>query len=146
MFLWVSPWNVILWQNYFSFVYFIFVYLLLNIQEEVDAAVAELLRLKGEYKNLTGEDVAGGGRGKKEKKKESGKDNVKKDSKPVNKQEKTVTENGDADSGAKKITRFAKSANFHPKGFNLNKNVVIFFFKFERKCDWNFVCQITDWV
>ncbi|XP_027035857.1 bifunctional glutamate/proline--tRNA ligase-like [Pocillopora damicornis] len=75
-------------------------------KEEVDAAVAELLRLKGEYKNLTGEDVAGGGRGKKEKKKESGKDNAKKDSKPVNKQEKTVTENGDADSGAKKITRF----------------------------------------
>lgn len=109
MFLWVSPWNLILWQNYFSFVYFIFIYLLLNIQEEVDAAVAELLRLKGEYKNLTGEDVAGGGRGKKEKKKESGKENAKKDPKPVNKQEKTVTENGDADSGAKKITRFVMS-------------------------------------
>ncbi|RMX52849.1 hypothetical protein pdam_00011314 [Pocillopora damicornis] len=79
-------------------------------KEEVDAAVAELLRLKGEYKNLTGEDVAGGGRGKKEKKKESGKDNAKKDSKPVNKQEKTVTENGDADSGAKKITRLGLEA------------------------------------
>ena len=91
------------------FILYLFIYLLLNIQEEVDAAVAELLRLKGEYKNLTGEDVASGGRGKKEKKKESGKENAKKDSKPVNKQEKTVTENGDADSGAKKITRFAKS-------------------------------------
>nr|XP_058947163.1 bifunctional glutamate/proline--tRNA ligase-like [Pocillopora verrucosa] len=79
-------------------------------KEEVDAAVAELLRLKGEYKNLTGEDVAGGGRGKKEKKKESGKENAKKDSKPVNKQEKTVTENGDADSGAKKITRLGLEA------------------------------------
>ncbi|XP_058947163.2 bifunctional glutamate/proline--tRNA ligase [Pocillopora verrucosa] len=79
-------------------------------KEEVDAAVAELLRLKGEYKNLTGEDVAGGGRGKKEKKKESGKENAKKDSKPVNKQEKTVTENGDTDSGAKKITRLGLEA------------------------------------
>ena len=86
------------------FILYLFIYLLLNIQEEVDAAVAELLRLKGEYKNL-----AGGGRGKKEKKKESGKENAKKDSKPVNKQEKTVTENGDADSGAKKITRFVMS-------------------------------------
>ena len=113
IFLWVSPWNVILWQNDFNqfclFYIYLFIYLLLNIQEEVDAAVAELLRLKGEYKNLTGEDVAGGGRGKKEKKKESGKDNAKKDSKPVNKQEKTVTENGDTDSGAKKITRFVMS-------------------------------------
>ena len=139
MFLWVSPWNVILWPNYFSFVYFIFIYVLLNIQEEVDAAVAELLRLKGEYKNLTGEDVAGGGRGKKEKKKESGKENAKKDSKPVNKQEKTVTENGDADSGAKKITRFVMS-QFSPQGFNLNKNVVIFL---KEKSVWNFFCQIT---
>ena len=90
---------------YFIFIY-LFIYLLLNIQEEVDAAVAELLRLKGEYKNLTGEDVAGGGRGKKEKKKESGKENAKKDSKPVN---IPLTENGDADSGAKKITRFVMS-------------------------------------
>ena len=125
-----------------NFVYFIFIYLLLNIQEEVDAAVAELLRLKGEYKNLTGEDVAGGGRGKKEKKKESGKENAKKDSKPVNKQEKTVTENGDTDSGAKKITRFVMS-QFSPQVFNLNKNVVIFL---KEKSVWNFFCQITGWV
>ena len=142
MFLWVSPWNVILWQNYFSFVYFIFIYLLLNIQEEVDAAVAELLRLKGEYKNLTGEDVAGGGRGKKEKKKESGKENAKKDSKPVNKQEKTVTENGDADSGAKKITRFVMS-QCSPLVFNLNETGVIFFLSLKEKSGWNFVCPIT---
>ncbi|PFX18452.1 Bifunctional glutamate/proline--tRNA ligase [Stylophora pistillata] len=79
-------------------------------KEEVDAAVAELLRLKGEYKNLTGEDVAGGGRGKKEKKKDSGKENAKKDSKPVNKQEKIVAENGDTESGAKKITRLGLEA------------------------------------
>lgn len=43
------------------------------------------MRLKGEYKNFIGEDVVGGGRGKKEKKKESGKDNVKKDLKFVDK-------------------------------------------------------------
>lgn len=72
--------------------------------------MAELLRLKADYKKLTGEDLAGGGKGKKDKKKEGGKENVKKDAKPAKKQEKatqpTNIENGEADSGAKKVTRF----------------------------------------
>ena len=39
-------------------------------------------------------------------------------------------------------------SQFSPQGFNLNKNVVIFFFflSLKEKCEWNFVCQITDWV
>ena len=77
------------------------------LQEEVDAAVAELLRLKAEYKNLTGEDLPGGGKGKKDKKKEAGKENDKKNAKPSKKEEKKVepsnVENGDADSGVKKV-------------------------------------------
>ena len=109
---------MILQQNHFV-IYSLYIYLLLNIQEEVEAAVAELLRLKGEYKNLTGEDVAGGGRGKKEKKKDSGKENAKKDSKPVNKQEKIVAENGDTESGAKKITRYVISQLFLKALFTL---------------------------
>ena len=72
-------------------------------------AVAELLKLKAEYKNLTGEDLAGGGKGKKDKKKEGGKENAKKDAKPSKKQEKTAqpatVENGETESGAKKVTR-----------------------------------------
>ena len=83
----------------------------LFVKEEVDAAVAELLRLKAEYKNLTGEDVAGGGgKGKKDKKKEAGGKNDKQDTKPSKKQEKAAqpakVENGDVDSTGKKITRF----------------------------------------
>ena len=92
--------------------------LFLNIvflKEEIDAAVAELLRLKAEYKNLTGEDVAGGGKGKKDKKKEAVKQNDKKDSKPSKKQEKAAqhakVENGDVDSGGKKVTRCANASN-----------------------------------
>ncbi|KAJ7378549.1 hypothetical protein OS493_022535 [Desmophyllum pertusum] len=42
-----------------------------KLKEEIDAAVSELLRLKAEYKNLTGEDVAGDGKGKKDKTKEA---------------------------------------------------------------------------
>ena len=72
--------------------------------------MAELLRLKAEYKKLTGEDLAGGGKGKKDKKKEGAKENDKKDAKPSKKQEKTAqpstVENDDVDSGAKKVTRF----------------------------------------
>ena len=59
------------------------------------------------YKNLTGEDLAGGGKGKKDKKKEAGKENEKKNAKPSKKEEKKVelsnVENGDAESGAKKV-------------------------------------------
>lgn len=69
--------------------------------------MAELLRLKAEYKNLTGEDLAGGGKGKKDKKKEAGKETDKKNAKPSKKEEKKVepsnVENGDLDSGAKKV-------------------------------------------
>ena len=69
--------------------------------------MTELLRLKAEYKNLTGEDLAGGGKGKKDKKKEAGKENDKKNTKPSKKEEKKVepsnVENGDVDSGAKKV-------------------------------------------
>lgn len=81
-------------------------------QEEVDAAVAELLKLKADYKNLTGEDLAGGsGKGKKDKKKDAGNKNEKQDSKPAKKQEKSApaakgVENGDIDSTGKKITRY----------------------------------------
>ena len=77
------------------------------LSEEVDTAVAELLRLKAEYKNLTGEDLAGGGKGKKDKKKEGGKENDKKNAKPSKKEEKKLepsnVENGDVESGAKKM-------------------------------------------
>ena len=69
--------------------------------------MTELLRLKTEYKNLTGEDLAGGGKGKKDKKKEGGKENDKKNAKQSKKEEKKAepsnVENGDADSGAKKV-------------------------------------------
>lgn len=65
------------------------------------------MRLKAEYKNLTGEDLAGGGKGKKDKKKDAGKENEKKNAKPSKKEEQKVepsnAENGDADSGAKKV-------------------------------------------
>lgn len=53
--------------------------------------MAELLKLKAEYKNLTGEDLtAGSGKGKKDKKKEAGNKSDKQDSKPAKKQEKVA--------------------------------------------------------
>lgn len=65
------------------------------------------MRLKADYKNLTGEDLAGAGKGKKDKKKEAGKENDKKNAKPSKKEEKKVeltnVENGDTESGAKKV-------------------------------------------
>lgn len=70
--------------------------------------MSQLLKLKKDYQNLTGEDLAGGGsRGKKEKKKDAG--NEKKDSKSSKKQEKAAQaakgESDDVDSSGKKITR-----------------------------------------
>lgn len=65
------------------------------------------MSLKAEYKNLTGEDLAGGGKGKKDKKKEGGKENDKKNVKPSKKEENKLepsnVENGDVESGAKKV-------------------------------------------
>lgn len=56
---------------------------------------------------MTGEDLAGGGKGKKDKKKDAGKENDKKNTKPSKKEEKKAepsnVENGEADSGAKKV-------------------------------------------
>lgn len=81
-----------------------------TFQDQVDAEVKILLSLKGQYKDLTGEDVAGGGKGKKDKK------DKKKDAKPEEKknkeakkadkpqQEQKAGGAGD-DGGAKKITR-----------------------------------------
>ncbi|XP_068687645.1 bifunctional glutamate/proline--tRNA ligase-like [Montipora foliosa] len=79
-------------------------------KEEVDAAVAELLKLKADYKNLTGEDfAASGSKGKKEKKKDAGNKNEKQDSKPSKKQDKVAAaakvEHYDVDSSGKKVTR-----------------------------------------
>lgn len=73
--------------------------------------MAQLLKLKADYKNLTGEDVAaGGGKGKKDKKKEAGKKNDKQDSKPPKNQEKAAqaakVENGEVDNTGKKVTRY----------------------------------------
>lgn len=78
-------------------------------QEEIDSAVSQLLKLKKDYQNLTGEDLAGGGsRGKKEKKKKDA-GNEQKDSKSSKKQEKAAQaakgESDDVDSSGKKITR-----------------------------------------
>ncbi|XP_067018170.1 bifunctional glutamate/proline--tRNA ligase-like [Acropora muricata] len=82
-------------------------------KEEIDSAVSQLLKLKKDYQNLTGEDLAGGGsRGKKEKKKDAG--NEKKDSKSSKKQEKAAQaakgESDDVDSSGKKITRLGLEA------------------------------------
>ena len=73
--------------------------------------MAELLKLKADYKTLTGEDLAGGGsKGKKDKKKEAGNKSEKKDAKPSAKQEKMTqaakVENGEGESAVKKVTRF----------------------------------------
>ena len=72
--------------------------------------MAELLKLKADYKTLTGEDLAGGGsKGKKDKKKEAGNKTEKKDAKPSTKQEKKTqaakVENGEGESAVKKVTR-----------------------------------------
>ena len=72
--------------------------------------MAELLKLKSDYKTLTGEDLAGGGsKGKKDKKKEAGNKIEKKDAKPSTKQEKmkqaAKVENGEGESAVKKVTR-----------------------------------------
>ena len=72
--------------------------------------MAELLKLKADYKTLTGEDLAGGGsKGKKDKKKEAGNKTEKKDAKPSTKQEKMTkavkVENGEGESAVKKVTR-----------------------------------------
>ena len=77
--------------------------------------MSQLLKLKTDYKNLTGEDLASGGsRGKKEKKKDAG--NEKKDSKSSKKQEKATQaakgESDDVDSSGKKITRSASVRYF----------------------------------
>ena len=72
--------------------------------------MAKLLKLKADYKTLTGEDLAGGGsKGKKDKKKEAGNKTEKKDAKPLTKQEKMTqaakVENGEGESAVKKVTR-----------------------------------------
>ena len=72
--------------------------------------MAELLKLKADYKTLTGEDLAGAGsKGKKDKKKEAGNKTEKKDAKPSKKQEKMTqaakVENGEGESALKKVTR-----------------------------------------
>ena len=72
--------------------------------------MAELLKLKADYKTLTGEDLAGGGsKGKKDKKKEAGNKTEKKDAKPSTKKEKMTqaakVENGEGESAVKKVTR-----------------------------------------
>ena len=88
-------------------------YKIVFLQEEIDAAVSELLRLKAEYKNLTGEDVAGDGKGKKDKTKEAVKQNDKKDAKPSKKQEKTAQHaNVDVDSGGKTRCENASNLSF----------------------------------
>ena len=76
--------------------------------------MAKLLKLKTEYKNLTGEDLTGGGgKGKKDKKKEAGNKSDKQDSKSSKKQEKAapvaMVENGEVDSTGKKITRYGST-------------------------------------
>ena len=86
------------------------VFCFLLSQEEIDAAVAELLKLKADYKTLTGEDLASGGsKGKKDKKKEAGNKTEKKDAKPSTKQKKMThtakVENGEGESAVKKVTR-----------------------------------------
>ncbi|KAK2561535.1 Bifunctional glutamate/proline--tRNA ligase [Acropora cervicornis] len=83
-------------------------------KEEIDSAVSQLLKLKKDYQNLTGEDLAGGGsRGKKEKKKKDA-GNEQKDSKSSKKQEKAAQaakgESDDVDSSGKKITRLGLEA------------------------------------
>ncbi|CAH3119198.1 unnamed protein product [Porites lobata] len=84
-------------------------------KEEIDAAVAELLKLKADYRTLTGEDLAGGGsKGKKDKKKEAGNKTEKKDAKPSTKQAKMTqaakVENGEGESAVKKVTRLGLEA------------------------------------
>ena len=49
-------------------------YNVLKCKDKVSAAVAELLKLKASYKEMTGEDLAAAGKGKKEKNKEQKKD------------------------------------------------------------------------
>ncbi len=76
------------------------------LQDQVDAEVKKLLDLKAKYKELTGEDVPGGGKGKKdkkEKKKEEKKENKKQETKPQVKKEETPA--ADSAAAAKKVTR-----------------------------------------
>ena len=94
------------------------------MQDAVDAEVKALLALKAEYKELTGEELAGGGRGggKKEKK---GDNKAAKENKPPQKQnkppqkqnqapQKQNQEKGDDATGreVKKITRLVKDSLF----------------------------------
>ena len=78
-------------------------------QEDVDAGVKELLDLKGQYKSLTGEDLAGGGgKGNKGKKAAAAADKAKQEeaNKKKQQQHKEETATGDgATRDMKKITR-----------------------------------------
>ena len=92
--------------------------------------MSQLLKLKKDYKNLTGEDLGGGGsRGKKEKKKEKDAGNEKKDSKSSKKQEKAAQaakgESDDVDSSGKKITRSVSVSYFVSK-INDSNNFAMF--------------------
>ena len=87
--------------------------------------MAELLKLKADYKTLTGEDLAGAGsKGKKDKKKEAGNKTENKDAKPSKKQEKMTqaakVENGEGESALKKVTRcdIGSKARFRCRTFH----------------------------
>ena len=78
-------------------------------QEDVDAAVKQLLALKASYKELTGEDLAAGGKGKKGKKQESGSGGKPKaeKAKPQQNQKKAPEQQAGAQAGErKKISRY----------------------------------------
>jgi len=82
---------------------------LTSFQDQVDAEVKVLLGLKAKYKELTGEDLAPAGKGKKDKKKEA-KPQEKKPKEQKKPEQSTKPTAAAADDGGagKKITRYDK--------------------------------------
>ena len=74
----------------------------LSLQDEIEKEVQTLLSLKSQYKELTGEDLAGGGGRKDKKDKKANKENK---PQPQKKEEKKVIEKEDASKEIKKQTR-----------------------------------------
>ena len=74
-------------------------------QDAVDAEVKALLSLKAQYKELTGEDLPGGGGGRKDKKKDKKADKAKEEKAKAAKAQENAANNG-ASKEVGKVTRY----------------------------------------
>ena len=76
------------------------------LQEEVDKEVQSLLALKAEYKNITGQELGGGGGRKDKKKEKKGKEN--KQEAKAEKKDKVAEKKADKDDASREIKKITR--------------------------------------